>query len=90
VVRSVADATENFLATVELDELGEARAAIALTLATKLDACLKNDAASVAMAVAGMSKELRECLAEIVDANDSSAEEFLQGVFAPLGNPSNS
>jgi hypothetical protein len=81
---SVAEAIQNFLATVDLDELGEAHAAIALTVATKLDACLRSEAASVAMAVPDMSKELRQCLAAISMATLTEKSSFT-GLFAPVG-----
>jgi hypothetical protein len=50
-------------------------------LAAKLDQVLHVDAAQAAMAVPGISKELREVLDAIQEASDD-AEEFVTGLFS--------
>lgn len=81
----VSAALEALLATLDLDELGETRAALARTLATKIDAVLYDGHATAAMALPGISKELREVLEAIQEATDDSAD-YVGGLFAPVGN----
>lgn len=83
-VLSVRAAVDDWLKTLELDELGAARASLARTLATKLDQTLKADSGQAAMAVPGISKELREVLDAIQEASDDS-QEFVSDLFAPVG-----
>lgn len=82
---TVLEAVEKLLATIELDELGEARAALARTLASKLDQVLHAASASAAIAAPAISKELREVFDAIQEASDDSAE-YVTGLFAPVGN----
>jgi hypothetical protein len=55
------------LADIELDKPGKARAAIALALAGKLDDAATSKSGAVAVAAAGLAKELRGVLDTLVD-----------------------
>ncbi len=85
----VLGALEKLLGTLELDELGETRAALARTLAEKLDQVRKSDVAQAAMAVPGISKELREVLDAIQEASDDS-QEFVKSLFGAVGDSAES
>lgn len=76
----VKTAVDRFLETLELDELGKARAEIARALAINLDSSTQDDRASVIMAVSSISKELRETLAQLSDG-DSEAVDWAQSLF---------
>jgi hypothetical protein len=78
---AVSHAVDSLLASYELDELGQARAAIARTLAAKLDDARELKAASVFIALPSLSKELRETLAAISDSQ-MDVEEFVTGLFS--------
>jgi ABC-type polar amino acid transport system ATPase subunit len=80
---SVASAVEKWLASMDLDQLGEARAALARTLATKLDQLLVDDVSASALAVPGTSRELREILDALQEASDD-AQEFVGGLFSEV------
>jgi hypothetical protein len=82
-------AVEDWLGTLELDELGSARAALARTLAMKLDQVLHVDSGQAAMAVPGISKELREVLDAIEEASDDSTE-FVGNLFTAVGDSAQS
>jgi hypothetical protein len=73
-------ALDAFLATLELDEAGATSAAIARTLAEKLDQARRDRTGAVAMAVAGLAKELRSVLEAIVEAT-ADPDEFVAGLF---------
>ncbi len=77
---------EALLATLDLDEAGEARAAIARGLAAKFDEAVASSTATTALAIAGISKELRDVITEILEAS-GDAEDFVAGVFAQVGDP---
>lgn len=78
---SVVDAVEALLGSMELDEAGQLDAAVARVLAAKLDeAVLPGVPASVALAVAGIAKELRSVTDAIV-ARSGAAQEFVAGLF---------
>lgn len=85
----VADALEKLLGTLDLDELGDTRAALARSLALKVDQVLYHDSPEAAKAMAGISKELREVLEAIQEASDDSAD-YVDGLFAPVGNSAKS
>lgn len=72
------------LATVELDDLGSARAAIALTLAMKLDEASRSDSGAIAMAIAGISKELRAVLDTILEGT-AEDDEFVASLYSEVG-----
>lgn len=76
----VAAAVDAFLATLDLDEAGKASAAIARTLAVKLDQARTDTTGAIAMATAGLAKELRSVLDAIIDAS-SDAGDFVAGLF---------
>jgi hypothetical protein len=71
---SVLAAVEKLIESIELDDFGQARAAIARTLATKFDKA----------AEPGTAKELRELIDAFQEASDDS-QEFVSGLFAPVG-----
>lgn len=82
--RSVAAAVDKLLATLTMDEAGEAKAAIARALARKLDQAAISDSGPVAMSMAGIAKELREVVDAILEGT-ADDEEFVAALFAPLG-----
>lgn len=82
--RSVATAVEKLLATLTLDEAGEARAAIARALARKLDQSAVSDSGPVAMSMAGIAKELRDVVDAILEGTGDD-ELFVAGLFAEVG-----
>lgn len=74
---SVTDAVQRFVdAQGDLDELGQARAALALRLATVLDS------GQGLMATAAISRELRETLADL--AGEGNANDELGAFIADL------
>jgi hypothetical protein len=81
---SVVRAVETFLRTLDLDEMGDAKAAIARALALKLDKTQHSTVGIEAQAVASIAKELRAVLDEIRDAT-SDASEFAAGLFSEVG-----
>jgi hypothetical protein len=75
------------LATLELDEAGDAKAAIARALARKLDDAAGAQGGAVAMSVPGIARELREIVDAILDgASDSDG--FVVDLFSKVGNTS--
>lgn len=83
-VPSVLAAVESLLSEWELDAMGNARAALARLLAAKLDQVRSSEVAQAALAVPGISRELREVLDAIQEQADDNAE-FVAGLFAPVG-----
>ena len=82
--QDVAGAVAWFVGSLgELDELGGLRAALAAALAGKLDQLRGADTAQAALAVPGISRELRELLGEIQGASDDT-QEFVAGLFASV------
>lgn len=77
-------AVDAYLATLNLDEVGKARAAIARTLATKLDQARADTTGAVAMATSSLARELRETLEAIVEASIDN-DEFVAGLFGGDG-----
>lgn len=73
-------ALEKWLSTVTLDEAGETKAAIARALARKLDQSADSDSGPVAMATAGIAKELREVVDAILETTGEE-EEFVADLF---------
>ena len=73
---------------MELDDEGQASAAIARALAAKLDEAGQSDSGTIAMATAGIAKELRAVLDEILAATGDDAL-FVHDLFAPVGNSQN-
>jgi hypothetical protein len=78
---SVAASVDKLLSGIELDDAGEARAAIARTLASKLDQASYQEAGVVAMAISGIAKELRATLDEILEATNET-DEFVADLFS--------
>lgn len=70
----VLSALEHLLRSIELDDFGQARAAIARTLAEKFDKAPEP----------GIAKELRELIDAFQEASDDS-HEFVSDLFAPVG-----
>ena len=83
------EAVEALLATLELDAAGQARAAIALALASKLDEAQGADSGTIAMAISGIAKELRAVLDAILESQGDD-DEFTDSLFAALGDPAKS
>ena len=86
---TVLQSVNALLATIELDELGEARASLARVLAEKMDQLLVADGGQVAQALPAISKELREVIDAIQEASDDSAE-FVTGLFSKVGDSAKS
>jgi hypothetical protein len=82
----VITALEKLIDSIELDEFGEARAAVARTLAIKLDQAVVS---ADSLAVPGTAKELREIIDVFQEAGDD-AQEFVGGLFAPVGDSAQS
>lgn len=78
--RGVKAAVSAYLDTLELDAVGQTRAAIALSLASALDAAEGATSGAVAQAVAGTSRELRACLAELT-GDLRVGDELLERIF---------
>jgi hypothetical protein len=70
-----------FLATLDLDEAGEARAQIALALAMKLDEAAQPKASvGLAAATPSIAKELRDSLAQL-ELGSGEAKSFVADLF---------
>lgn len=77
---TILEKVDAYLATVTLDEAAAANAAIAQTLAVKLDQCRTDVTGAQAMAAPAIAKELRATLAAVVNATSDHAE-FVAGLF---------
>jgi hypothetical protein len=77
---TILERVDAYLATVVLDEAAATNAAIAQTLAVKLDQCRTDSTGAQAMAAPAIAKELRATLAEVVNATSDHAE-FVAGLF---------
>ena len=85
---SVASAVAKLLDGMELDDVGEANAAIARALAAKLDEAGQSDSGTIAMAISGIAKELRATVEAILaDARETDA--WITDLFAPVGDSAN-
>ena len=85
---SVASAVAKLLDGMELDDAGEANAAIARALASKLDEAGQSDSGTIAMAISGIAKELRATVEAILaDAKDT--EEWVGELFATVPDSAN-
>ena len=84
---SVYVATDALLKTLELDAAGDARAAIARALAKKLDEAGESDSGTIAMATAGIAKELRAVVDSILEQTGEELD-FVADLFATVGNSS--
>lgn len=80
MLTSVTNAIRSVVASLELDEVGKARAALALRLAEVLDS------GQSLMATAAISKELRETLAELTGegGHDERLDKLIAGLSAPI------
>jgi hypothetical protein len=85
--KSCLEALNGLLATVDLDEAGEAKAAIGRALAAKLDQATASEGGAVAMSVPGIARELREIVDAILEAT-SDADGFVVDLFSKVGNSS--
>lgn len=72
---------------VDLDAAGEAKAAIGRALARKLDQSGEGTGGAMAMAVAGIARELREIVDAILEAS-SDSDAFVVDLFSKVGNGS--
>jgi len=83
----VAAAIDKLLDSLFLDEAGEAKAAIARALASKLDQAASPTAPPpVAMSTAGIAKELRDVVESILEATGDD-DDPQADMFAALGDP---
>lgn len=81
---NVHESVEKLLASLDLDEAGRARAAIALALASKLDEASLSDSGTIAMATAGIAKELRAVIDATLAAGNPG-DDFIADLFSPVG-----
>lgn len=88
VTGKVERAISRLLRGLELDDAGLAKAEIARTLARKLDQSSEMTGGAMAMAVAGIAKELRELVDAILESTEDN-EAFVADLFAPVGNTQN-
>ena len=73
---------------MELNDEGEANAAIARALAAKLDEAGQSDSGTIAMAISGIAKELRATVEAILsDARETDA--WITDLFTEVGNSAN-
>lgn len=72
---------EAFLSTLELDEANATRGAVAIVLANKLDQARSDHTGAVAMAVAGLARELSDVLDAILEGT-AADDEFVRGLFS--------
>ncbi len=79
----VTKAVKALIATLTLDELGEARAAVAVALAERIDNTSGAVTGAAAMAASGLSRELQVTLEAImVPANAEEADKFLKEILS--------
>jgi hypothetical protein len=78
-------AFDALVATVEPDEAVEAKAAIGRALAAKLDQTSRAEGGAVAMAVAGIARELREIVDAILEQT-ADTDAFVVDLFSKVGN----
>lgn len=77
----VSPAVDSWLGTVELDEAGKVRAALARSLAAALDEAAGADSGAMAMATAGIAKELRAVVDAILEDTEDDGD-FVADLFA--------
>ena len=77
---TVTATVSTLLDTLKLDEEGQARAAIALALAGKLDDAADNVSGAVSVAVPGLARELSATL-DVLMASQLDSSDFLAGIF---------
>lgn len=81
--RPVTTAVRRLLDTLTLDEMGDARAAVALALAERLDDIAGATTGAAATAAAGLSRELQVTLEAImVPADAEDADKFLHEILS--------
>ncbi len=79
----VTAAVKKLIAGLTLDEMGEARAAVAVALAERIDSTATATTGAAAMAAAGLSRELQVTLEAImVPANAQDADKFLRQLLS--------
>ena len=76
---TVTETVEALLKTLDLDELGQARAATALVIAEKLDDARGLKAGVVMAAVPSLSRELSVVLAVLTETDE--AGDFVESLF---------
>jgi hypothetical protein len=86
VATSNQQAVAALLATLELDEAGLVKAAIAQSLAAKLDEATAADYATAGLAVAPLAKELRDVIGAILE-EQGDTQDFVAGLFSQVGDP---
>ena len=73
---------------MDLNDEGEANAAIARALAAKLDEAGQSDSGTIAMAISGIAKELRATVEAILsEARETDA--WISDLFTPVGDSAN-
>jgi hypothetical protein len=83
--KTALEAFDAMLATFDLDEVGEAKAAIGRALASKLDQAAKAEGGAVAMSVPGIARELREIVDAILEGA-ADGDGFVVDLFSKVGN----
>lgn len=79
---------EKLLDTLELDEAGETRAAIARAVAGKLDEAASSEMRAGPDPTSSLSKELRDVVNEILE-DSADDDDFVADLFSPVGNSQN-
>lgn len=82
----VSSSLDKLLITLELDEAGDTKAAIARALAKKLDQASTDRTGAVAMAISGIAKELRD-LIDALTEDTSARDAFVASLFTEVGDP---
>lgn len=81
--RPVTAAVTRLLEALTLDDLGQARAAVAVALAQRIDDTSSATTGAAAMAAAGLSRELQTTLEAIVAPSEAeSADAFLHRLIS--------
>jgi hypothetical protein len=74
----VTSAVRRLLRGLELDNAGQARAALALTIAKRIDSAPTESSLA---AFAALSKELRASIETLLDPNDSARRSVIDAIF---------
>jgi hypothetical protein len=81
-VLTVREGVDVFLATMDdLEGENVIRAAVLRALASRLDAAASSESGAMAVAAAGIAKELRMTLTDLVGDSDGEADDFVARLF---------
>lgn len=89
VSASTVAAVETLIGVLDLDEAGEANAAIARALASKLDEARDSESGAAAVAISGIAKELRAVIDDLRDSA-SDRQSFVSELFSEVGDTAGS